>query len=80
MHDYGGGGGGWPYDDISKNNFFSQSEIVLKQKTTNNYLLYIFVITIASIHFDGFPLDLSPVVLLKLMICFLISGVSLKLR
>ena len=33
----------------------------------NNYLLHMFVITIASIHFHGFPLDLSPV----------ISGVSL---
>ena len=63
MHDYGGGGGGWPYDDISKKNF-SQSEIVLKQRTTNNYLLSIFVITIASIYFHGFPLDISTVVLL----------------
>ena len=62
MHDYGGGGGGWPYDDISKKNF-SQSEIVLKQRTTNNYLLSIFVITIAPIYFHGFPLDISTVVL-----------------
>ena len=50
---------------------FLQSEIVLKQKN-NNYLLYIFATTIAFIHFHGFPLDLS-VVLLKLM--FFISGV-----
>ena len=35
-HDYGGGGGGWPYDDIGKNNFFSQNEIALKQKRINN--------------------------------------------
>ena len=34
-------------------------------------MLYIFAITIASIHFHDFPLDLSPVVLLKLIICFL---------
>ena len=61
MHDYGGWGGGWPYDDISKNNFFSQSEIVLKQKK-KYYLLYIFVITIASIHFHSFPLDPSRIV------------------
>ena len=27
---------GWPYDDICKNNFFSQNEIVLTQKTINN--------------------------------------------
>ena len=69
MHDYGGGGGGWPYDDISKNNFFSQSEIVLKQKTTNNYLLYVYLCqNIASIHFHGFLLDLlSPVI--KAYIC-----------
>ena len=32
----GEGEGSWPYDDISKNNFFSQNEIVLKQKTINN--------------------------------------------
>ena len=29
----GEGEGSWPYDDI--NNFFSQNEIVLKQKTNN---------------------------------------------
>ena len=52
-----------------------QSEIVLKQKN-NNYLLYIFAATIASIHFHGFPLDLS-VVLLKLML--FISGVCEQL-
>ena len=23
-HDYGQGGGGWPYEDISKNNFFTK--------------------------------------------------------
>ena len=51
-----------------------QSEIVLKQK--NNYLLYIFAATIASIHFHGFPLDLSAV-LLKLML--FISGVCEQL-
>ena len=45
---------------------FLQSEIVFKQKTTINYLLYIFVIIIASIHFHGFAIDLS-VVLLKLV-------------
>ena len=54
---------GWPYDDISKQVFFYK----MKQKTTNNYLLYIFVKTIAFIHFHGFPLDLSPIVLLKLI-------------
>ena len=38
IHNYGrkGGRGGWPYD-ISKN-YFLQSEIILKQKTTINYL------------------------------------------
>ena len=54
-------------------NFFLQSEIALKQKTTNNYLLYIFVITIASINFHDFSLDMSPAVLLKLIICFFSS-------
>ena len=68
MQDYGGGGGGWPCDDIS--NFFLQCEIVLKQKATNNYLLYIFAITIASIHIHGFSQDLSPAVSLKLMFFF----------
>ena len=32
----GEGEGSWPYDNISKNNFFSQNEIVLKHKTINN--------------------------------------------
>ena len=32
----GDGEGGWPYDDINKNIFFSQNEIVLKQQTINN--------------------------------------------
>ena len=76
MHGYGGGGGSCTNDDISKNNFVSQSEVVLKQKTASNYLLYIFVIITASINFYGFPLDLPPVVLLNL-ICFFISGASL---
>ena len=34
-------------------------------------MLYIFAIIIASIHVHDFPLDLSSVVLLKLIICFL---------
>ena len=71
MHEHGGGGRGSPYGDKIKNVFFSQIEIVLKQKTANNYLLYIFVVTIASFDFHSFPLDLSPIVLLKLIICFL---------
>ena len=33
--------------------------------------IVIFVITIVSIHLYGFPLDLSPVVVLKLIIPFL---------
>ena len=41
MHDYGRWGGGWPYDDISKNNFFSQSEIVLKQKKNKLFAVYL---------------------------------------
>ena len=52
---------------------FLQSEIILKQKTTINHLLYIFAMTIVSIHFHDFQLDLS-VVFLKL-IMFFISGV-----
>ena len=54
-----------------------QRELVLKQKTTNNYLLYIFLITTAFIHFHCFLLDISPAVLLKFLICFFISSVSL---
>ena len=60
--------GGWSYDDVSKEVFY-QREIALKQKTTNNYLLYIFVITTVSIHFHGFPVDLSTIVLSKPVIC-----------
>ena len=71
MHEHRGGGRGSPYGDKIKNVFFSQIEMVLKQKTANNYLLYIFVVTIASFDFHSFPLDLSPIVLLKLIICFL---------
>ena len=52
------GEGNWPYDGISKY-VFLQSEVVLKQKTVSNYLQYIFVITIASIHFHGFPVHPS---------------------
>ena len=61
MHDYVGGGGGWLYGDISKWGVL--------QRTKNKYLLYTYVITIASISFLGFPLDLSLVVLLKHIIC-----------
>ena len=43
MHDYGGREGGWPNYDISKQ-VFLQSKMVLKQKATNNYLLYIFAL------------------------------------
>ena len=67
-HDYGIGEGVglmMTYKQIS----FFYKVIVLKQKTTNNFMLYIFVISIASIHFHDFLLDLSPV-LLKLIICF----------
>ena len=53
MHDNVGQEGGLPYDDISKY-FFLQIEIALKQKTTNNCLLYTFVITIVSIRFMVF--------------------------
>ena len=56
---------------MTKHIRFLPMETVLKQKTTNSYLLYIFVLTIVSAHVHGFPLDLSPVVLLKLIICFL---------
>ena len=56
---------------------FLESEIVLKKQTTINYLLHIFFIIMASIHYHGFPLDLS-VVLLKL-IMFFISGVCEQL-
>ena len=67
MHNYAQGGRGvWLYG-INKL-VFLQSEIVLKQKTTINYLLYIFVIIIASIHFHGFPLDLSA--FLSKLTCF----------
>ena len=50
-HDYGGGGGGkgWPYDDISKNTFSSQNEIVLKQKTINNQAYNMFFISGVSL-------------------------------
>ena len=43
MHDYGVREGGWPNYDISKQ-VFLQSKMVLKQKATNNYLLYIFAL------------------------------------
>ena len=56
---------------------FLQSEIVSKQKTTINYLLYIFVVTIAFIHFHGFPLDLS-VVLSKLTMFLSLVYVNLN--
>ena len=74
MHNLGGGGGGWPYD--KQISFFTKWDSF--ETKNNNYLLYIFLITIASIHFHGFPLDLS-VVLLKLTICFFISGVCEQL-
>ena len=74
MHNHGEGGWGWPYD---KQISFSTKWDSFKTKN-NNFLLYIFLITIASIHFHGFPLDLS-VVLLKLTICFFISGVCEQL-
>ena len=44
----------------------------VKQKA-NNYLLCIFVKIVATIHFYGFPPDLSPVVLLKIILCFYIK-------
>ena len=44
MHDYGRRRGGWPYNVLGKQ-VFLQSEIFLKQKATNNYLLHIFAIS-----------------------------------
>lgn len=56
--------------------FLKKIDIVLKQKAANDYLLYIFVITTASIHFHGIPLNVH-----LLSHCFIqnvfISGVSL---
>ena len=49
-------------NETLRNDPFLQSEIVLKQKAGNIYLLYIFVITTAFIHIHGFSLNLSPVV------------------
>ena len=72
MHDYDGGGGGlilWWHKQII---FFTKcNSFETKKKTTNNYLLYIFAITNASVQFHSFPLDLAPAVLLKLIICLL---------
>ena len=62
--------------EILLNDTFLPSEIVLKQKVPNIYLLYSFAITTASIYIHGFPLNLSPVVSL-FHICFLVSGLSL---
>ena len=59
MHNYGGGRGEgtglvtWGNSVFTKWNSFKTKN--------NNYLLYIFVVTIAFIHFHGFPLDLSAV-------------------
>ena len=44
----GEGEGSWPYDDISKNNFF-HNEIVLKNKTINNEAYNMFFISGVSL-------------------------------
>ena len=72
----------WSYGDISKYIYFFSEWNSFERKKQKIIILIItlrciFVIIIAAIRFHGFPLDLSPVVLLKLIIHLNISGVSL---
>ena len=46
------GEGGWPYDDISKNIFFAQNEIIVKQKTNNEAYNMFFISDVSLIYIN----------------------------